>query len=123
MAKARKNKKITLRDFNNWLSGLEEIQPDEWAPNKDQWELIRNKIKCIIEEPPVLTPQHPAYNPQNVQRRAAVAPVQQPMQPVTPPPAMVPQQPANPSFVQNEKVAAPASNVDSSDGSFDSTFE
>ncbi len=46
------NKKITLNEFHAWLEGVEELQPDGWSPDADQWELIRNKIMNIVEAEP-----------------------------------------------------------------------
>jgi hypothetical protein len=51
MANTRKRKqKQTLREFRAWLQGVEELQAENWAPNRDQWKLIRDKIDGIIEE-------------------------------------------------------------------------
>lgn len=51
MLKAKKKtKKCTLSEFRAWLSGVEEMQPTDWIPNKDQWLLIRSKIDSIMEE-------------------------------------------------------------------------
>jgi hypothetical protein len=46
--KTFKNKKVTLNEFKAWLEGVEELQPDDWSPSYDQWELIRKKIGLII---------------------------------------------------------------------------
>jgi hypothetical protein len=58
-AKSKKSKKkikqCTLSEFRAWLSGVEEMQPDEWIPNKTQWELIREKIDSIIVEEVIQT--------------------------------------------------------------------
>jgi hypothetical protein len=48
MATPRK-KKQTLAEFRAWLSGIEELQPENWAPDATQWKLIRDKIHSIIE--------------------------------------------------------------------------
>jgi len=42
-------KKMTLIQFQAWLEGVEEMNPEDWCPTADQWKLIRNKIKTIIE--------------------------------------------------------------------------
>jgi len=42
-----KTKRITLVEFRAWLEGVEELQPDNWAPNAEQWKLIRAKIDSI----------------------------------------------------------------------------
>ncbi len=46
---ATRKKKQTLAEFRAWLSGVEELQPDDWAPNATQWRLIRDKINNVIE--------------------------------------------------------------------------
>jgi hypothetical protein len=40
-------RRITLRDFKSWLSGVEDMQEDGWTPTADQWERIRSKINLI----------------------------------------------------------------------------
>lgn len=44
-----KTKTVTLSEFKAWLEGIEELQPKNWSPDKNQWKLIRNKIHSIIE--------------------------------------------------------------------------
>lgn len=39
---------ITLDQFRSWLQGVEDMQTDDWAPNADQWKVIREKIDLII---------------------------------------------------------------------------
>lgn len=46
---ATRKKKQTLAEFRAWLSGVEELQPEGWAPDATQWVLIRDKIACISE--------------------------------------------------------------------------
>jgi len=47
---ARKRvKKQTLAEFRAWLSGVEELQPEDWAPNATQWKTIREKMDHISE--------------------------------------------------------------------------
>lgn len=48
----RNNKKtrISLKEFRAWLDGVEDLQPEEWAPTKDQWEKIRQKIDLIDDK-------------------------------------------------------------------------
>lgn len=91
MAKKR-NKKITLNEFKAWLEGVEELQPEDWSPNAEQWKLIRDKINSIKEEvvkqqpkqvdQQNITPQ-PQPQPQPAQR-SAQAPSSMPLPP--PPP-------------------------------------
>lgn len=40
-------KKISMLEFRAWLQGVEELQPQDWTPNSDQWKLIRKKIDTI----------------------------------------------------------------------------
>ncbi len=44
MNNKKTNKKITIEEFKMWLEGLETFQPTNWAPNVEQWKLIKNKI-------------------------------------------------------------------------------
>lgn len=43
------NKKLTLNEFRAWLSGVEEMQPDDWSPDRTQWRRIRAKIEEIVD--------------------------------------------------------------------------
>lgn len=47
--KAPKLKKITLSEFRAWLSGVEEMQSEDWFPSREQWNTIRAKIDSIEE--------------------------------------------------------------------------
>jgi len=58
-------KKVTLAEFHAWLEGVEEMHADDWCPDANQWKVIRNKIKTIIDAPtqsPIPTSQ--TLNPQ-----------------------------------------------------------
>lgn len=57
-------KKLTVTELKFWLSGILEFQTNEWIPNKNQWETIKNKI-FELEEPPMMI-QH-INAPQQVQ--------------------------------------------------------
>ncbi len=48
--KKKIRKKYTLKEFQAWLSGIEEIQPDNWHPDLDQWKLIRERMDNIIAD-------------------------------------------------------------------------
>lgn len=48
--KKKIKKKYTLREFKAWLSGIEEIQPDDWHPDWDQWRLIRDRMDNIVAD-------------------------------------------------------------------------
>lgn len=43
------SKKQTLGEFRAWLSGVEEMQSDDWAPDLSQWTRIRERIDEIVE--------------------------------------------------------------------------
>jgi len=34
-------------EFRAWLSGIEDMQPDDWSPSRDQWIKIRAKIDSV----------------------------------------------------------------------------
>jgi len=52
--KRKRKQKQTLREFRAWLQGVEELQAENWAPNRDQWKLIRDKIDGITVEERVI---------------------------------------------------------------------
>jgi len=131
MATRKRRQKQTLKEFKAWLQGVEELQPEDWSPNPDQWKLIRDKINGIIEEKRVVEKvvnvanaggqPHPVY---------PVYPGQPPM--IAPPPpvgglpidADVDISPAakqllNPA-ANGGKVVTP--NIDTSDGNVNSPF-
>lgn len=63
----KRKKKISLTEFRAWLEGVEELQPEEWHPDSDQWKLIRQKIDNIVEEKKTVervVEQHPRYSPE-----------------------------------------------------------
>lgn len=41
--------KISLRDFKQWLAGVEDMQPEDWTPTAEQWSRIREQIDMIKE--------------------------------------------------------------------------
>ena len=65
-----KNKKevqddtIDIDTFKAWLSGVEDMQGDDWTPCAEQWKKIRSKINLltVVEyEDPKHFPQQPMY--------------------------------------------------------------
>lgn len=110
MAKAKKNSKITLSEFRAWLSGVEEMQDDNWAPSQSQWETIRRKMDLIIEdEAPAAPAQVPVVHQQPVQYA-------QPQQPSAMPSAPVVSKPSNVG-------SGLTPDIDTSDGNYTSSFE
>ncbi len=45
-------KKLTFHDFRVWLSGVEEMQDEDWTPSATQWRTIREKIEDVVDAPP-----------------------------------------------------------------------
>lgn len=66
--------KITLRDFKSWLSGVEEMQEDDWSPSTEQWRRIRQKIDLISEDLRVNTKAEYLNGPQVVRSTLETAP-------------------------------------------------
>lgn len=65
-----KNKKevqddtIDIDTFKAWLSGVEDMQGDDWTPSAEQWKKIRSKINQLTAleyEDPKFIPQQPIY--------------------------------------------------------------
>lgn len=45
----REQSPITIQEFRAWLSGVEDMQGDNWHPTAEQWAKIRNKIDLLME--------------------------------------------------------------------------
>jgi hypothetical protein len=43
------DKKVSVSEFKNWLDGVLDFQPEDWVPDRGQWEKILNKIKQLDE--------------------------------------------------------------------------
>lgn len=63
-----KNKKdvadetIDIDTFKAWLSGVEDMQGDDWTPSAEQWKKIRAKINLLsVPEYEDQRPQQPVY--------------------------------------------------------------
>jgi len=97
----------TLRDFRQWLAGVEEMQGSDWHPTTEQWKKIREKIDQITEGAPLAAPYVPMA-PQQFQPGIPSS-----LSPVAPAPApFIP--PATMSIDSNIAVKTP--NIDSSRG-------
>jgi len=150
MATRKRAKKQTLSEFRAWLAGVEELQPENWAPDATQWKLIREKIESITEpktnadtemlhkliekmsddtqgraqvanNAPYAHPQHQQVNPM----AAGIPPPPPPTGgvpagPVDIAPAARPYNPPAAKAVDLSEVAKP--NIDSSDGNYNSSF-
>jgi len=135
MATRKRVKKQTLAEFRAWLNGVEELQPEDWAPTADQWKLIRNKIDGIAEPKVVVSPVATAPVPAN-----HVPPQGNPYQQMTqahipPPPPAAGGVPAGtmtaptpeatavlPTQAPVDLTKANVGNMDTSDGNYDSGF-
>jgi len=47
--KRSKAKKITLSEFKTWLAGVQSMQPADWHPSKENWDMILDQIANITE--------------------------------------------------------------------------
>lgn len=62
---------ISFDEFKAWLSGVEDLQEKDWAPSKEQWIIIRDKINSIVvsssmdKRPEVRQVPHQSYNTQD----------------------------------------------------------
>lgn len=74
VAKNRKTK-ISLKEFRAWLDGVEDLQPDDWAPTKDQWAKIRQQIDRVDDKMDIENPE--AVPNRNVPVPSIVPPHQQ----------------------------------------------
>lgn len=56
---------ISISEFKQWLSGVEDMQENGWVPDAAQWAKIRSKIDLIVEDEVVeaatVMPQGPIY--------------------------------------------------------------
>lgn len=132
MATRKRTKKQTLAEFRAWLSGVEELQPDDWAPTPEQWKLIRDKIDGIAEPKPpkpapavaqqatnnTPPPQHQQFQPPQGFVPPPPVPGGIPDGPVEVAPAAARMAPP----VQSVDIASAAKPVDSGDGNYESGF-
>jgi len=127
MAKTKKRKqKQTLKEFQAWLQGVEELQPEGWSPDADQWQLIRARIDGIIAEKPVVekvaknapVAANPMYQNVHPSMAAPVMPSGVPVEAATA--AMTPE--AQRMLSPGAGVNAKTPDIDTSDGHVESAF-
>jgi len=128
--RAKRRAKQTLGEFKAWLEGVEELQPPNWAPNLDQWTLIRGRLNAIIEpEPKIIKEMVPQENtnPIYTNPHAPVAPqgfVAPPTPTSFPQDAVVVNGDNMGTTIQAIEPERPATpNIDTRDGNYSSGFE
>lgn len=75
MAKKKSKNEISVSEFKSWISGIEDMQEDDWVPNKTQWDKIKAKIELLSDD---FVESLPTEQP-IVTRPAAYPTYQQPM--------------------------------------------
>ncbi len=122
---SEETKTITVNEFKMWLEGVEEMQPDDWAPDSRQWARIRAKIDSIAES----SPQHTTVP--SVRNVPAPAPV---MQHSAPPvaqfggsllprvPQTGPQQLPGPFSTESTQIPVKTPNIDTQGKPYESAF-
>lgn len=115
--------KLTLNEFRAWLSGVEEMQSDDWTPDHTQWRRIRSKIDEIVETVPRFNtggagPSRETQQPAHREYRAAGPSFAQatPAVAAAPPPTFV-----NTSGTDGARLKTP--NIDTSAGGYSSSLE
>lgn len=66
----------TLALFKAWLSGIEEMQGEDWTPNATQWKRIKDKLMLIEENAAPEPAPAPARHFMQAPQQFAPAPVQ-----------------------------------------------
>lgn len=138
MATRKRTKKQSLAEFRAWLNGVEELQPDDWAPTAEQWQLIRAKIDGIAEPKvvaaPAPAPANQNFNVQPVQGNPyQMASAQAHIPPPPPPSGGIPTGPVEvaPAAAQAAPPMAPVQSIDitsaakpkdTGDGNYESGF-
>lgn len=124
MAAKKRIKKQSLLEFRAWLEGVEELQPDNWAPNANQWKLIRSKIDGIKEKIVEKSAEQPVINNTYRQLQPEQRPTMMPPPPVAGgvPAGDVDMAPTTKQMFNPDGGRAKTPNIDSSDGNVDSPF-
>lgn len=111
----KKSTGTSLALFKAWLTGIEEMQGDDWHPDANQWKRIKEKLMSVEE------PTAPEAEPH--QYRPPVMNYQQPDQFYAPAPPMPPMpqmnsamQTANPTTAGTSLPGVRTPDIDSSGG-------
>ncbi len=123
MPEEKQKNLMTLREFKMWLQGVEEMQPDDWSPDSNQWAKIREKINQLDDTPvqetinnsqsfyPESRYAEPSQLNQTFQSTVAIPPI---------PPVIAP--PPNRAFMTGTGQPAQAPAIDTSNGQYNSLF-
>ena len=116
----------TLKEFQAWLEGIEELQAKGWSPDKSQWTKIRNRIRNIVEEappapaaPPRQMPMPPAPQPMVPAPAGPIQPAAMQPAPLMQAPTDVEMSPAAAQLLKTGKLP----DIDASAGDAPSLFE
>ena len=116
MAKIKKNSKISLGEFRAWLSGVEEMQDDDWAPSQSQWDTIRRKIDLIDQVDEIVTPVATPIVPHQQQSYPV------PHQPMASSLSPAPPKPTSLQPAGNSPGSMKTPDIDTSSGDYRSSF-
>lgn len=113
-------KTMTVKEFRVWLEGVEEMQAEDWSPDRTQWLKIRERIDSISDEVKA-TPATPVYR--NSQQ-APIVPQSPPVMSAPPglPPAQVDNSQVSKLLGQGGGEAIRTPDIDTSTGPYESPF-
>lgn len=114
---------ITIKEFQMWLAGVEEMQPDGWSPDNRQWNRIREKINQL-EAAPAPVVQQVVQQQVPVYREEPMVPLQPQYSAPGLHPRAAPPPPNNALFANADMNSVPVRtpNVDTSNGNYESAF-
>ena len=66
------DKSLTVREFQSWIEGVEDMQGSGWCPTAEQWKKIRAKITLLTETQSTIPPvqQHGVVQHSSIPRSA-----------------------------------------------------
>jgi hypothetical protein len=113
---------ITIKEFRMWLEGVEEMQPENWSPDTNQWKKIREKLNTIEEPIPTISVQQPAVVYRAPEHQEPI--YQGPVQMAQPGLRNISAPPANNALFAGDNPSTPVRtpNIDSSSGNYEPAF-
>ena len=116
-------KKISVKEFHAWLSGIEDMMEDNegvWTPSATQWKRIRDKIKDIDDKVEIVRERDSESTPKREFRPAQVEPVYAESGLLAHPATEL----ANKPFLPDSPImAAKTPTIDTSNGQYRAPFE